>query len=239
MEAAVDKMLLDLQRLFVEARLTQGRSQQIADNAGIDFHEVSWVHDDALFWATVLQRAHTAWMMEGLFAAADHVFGGNPTWLAAKRDYLTARTHSPQPSSSPSQPSSGADPRVAAVDLALDGRHLEALRDALDLIKPIIFNYREVQLSRLDAACKALLAIDPLIEMLHAAAGRADGTPRRRHDLQQIVELLEKSRKSVSNELIALNGVSSEEAAEKICDDLTKDTAILLAQYRQAIEFRT
>jgi hypothetical protein len=227
----VDEIIRDLHRLFVAAHLSQGDSKQIARDAGIDFHEVSWSADDALFWATVLQRAHTAWTMEKLFAAAGRVFGDNPAWQAAKHEYLTARTPSPQPAS-------GSDPQVAAVGLTLQ-RHLEALRDALGLIQPIIFDYREVQASRLDTACKALLAVDPLIEMLHMAARKADGTPRRRHDVQQITELLEKSRESVSRELIALKSVSSEGAALKLCDDLTRDSALLLAQYRQAIEYRT
>jgi hypothetical protein len=158
--------------------------------------------------------------------------GDNPAWSTAKQDYLTARTPSPQPSSS-------SDPRVAAVDLTLHERHLEALKDALGLIQPIIFDYGEIKASRLDAACKALLVVDPLIEMLHMATRKADGTPRRRYDLQQITELLEKSRESVSRELNALKSVSSEGAALKLCDDLTKDSARLLAQYRQAIEYRT
>jgi hypothetical protein len=228
----VDEIIDELHALLVGAHLTQGESKRIARGAGIDFHEVSWSDDDALFWETVLQRAHTAWTMERLFAAADRVFDNNPSWQAAKQDYLTTRTSSVKPSSS-------AAPQVASVDLALHERHLEALRDTLGLIRPIIFDLREVQVSRLDAARKALLAVDPLIEMLHMAARNADGTPRRRHDLQQIVELLEKSRESVSRELIALKSVSSEGAALKLCDDLAKDSSLLLAQYRQAIEHST
>jgi hypothetical protein len=88
---AMDGVIRRVLDLLIAAHLTQGESKQIAGNAGIDFHEVAWSADDALFWGTVLQRAHTAWTMERLFAAADRVFGDNPAWLAAKQDYLTAR----------------------------------------------------------------------------------------------------------------------------------------------------
>jgi len=88
---AMDGVIRKVLDLLIAARLTQGESKQIAGNADIDFHEVAWSADDALFWATVLQRAHTAWKMERLFAAADRVFGDNPAWLAAKQDYLTTR----------------------------------------------------------------------------------------------------------------------------------------------------
>jgi Trypsin-like peptidase domain len=130
-----------------------------------------------------------------------------------------------------------ADMPVATVDLAFHERQLKALRDALSLIYPGIFKYRDVQVSRLDAARKALLAVDPVIEMANVVADNAAG--RRRQNLQLIAQLLKKYRESVSRELIALESVNSKGAALELCDDLTRDSALLLDQYRQAIEYGT
>jgi hypothetical protein len=127
----------------------------------------------------------------------------------------------------------------ATVDLSFHERKLKALRGALSLIHSGIFKDRSVQTPRLDAALKALLAVDPVIEMVRIAARNADGTPPRRQDLQLIAERLESSRKLVSEELLALKSVNSEGAAVELCNDMARDSALLLAQYKRAIEYGT
>jgi hypothetical protein len=171
--------------------------------------------------------------MEGLFEAANHVFGENPEWANVKQDYQAALI-TPSPESS-----SGPEIHFSSVDLAFHERKLKALRGALSLIHSGIFKDRSVQTSRLDAALKALLAVDPVIEMVHITARNADGTPPRRQDLQLIAERLESSRKLVSEELLALKSVSSEGAAVELCNDMARDSALLLAQYKRAIEYGT
>jgi hypothetical protein len=219
--------------LLAWAHLSQTEAEQIAAKAGIDVSGVSWSAGPRDFWWHVINRAHTAWTMERLFEAADYVFGENPEWADAKQDYRTAFT-TPSP-----KPSSSADMCVATVDLAFHERQLKALRGALSLIRPGIFKDRSVRASRLDSARKALLAVDPVIEMVHIAVRNADGAPPRRQDLQLIAERLESSRDSVSRELIALKSVNSEGAALKLCDDVARDSALLLAQYKRAIEYGT
>ena len=204
--------------LLIVAPLSKTESERIAARADIDVSGVSWSAGPRDFWWHVVNRAHTAWTMERLFEAADYVFGDNPRWADAKQDYraaLTAPSAKPLPS---------ADMRVAIVDLAFHERQLKALRGALSLIRPGIFNDRSVRASRLDAARKALLAVDPVIEMVHIAARNADGKPLRRQDLQLLAELLESSRDSVSRGLIALKSVNSEGAALKLCDDVARDS---------------
>jgi len=228
---AVDEIIGRLCDLLVGARLPRYESIEIASTANIDARNVSWADGDGPFWDDVVRRAHTQGAMKRLFEAADYVFKNNPEWATAKQDYRTALT-TPSP-----KPSSRADKPVATVDLAFHERQLKALRDALDLIYPGIFKFRSVQVSRLDAARKALLAVDPVIEMTHAAASHAVG--RRCQNLQLIAQLLKKYRESVSRELIALESVNSEGAALKLCDDLTRDSGCLLDQYRQAIDYGT
>ena len=77
--------------LLIAAHLSKTESEQIAYTVGIDVSGVSWAEGPRPFWWHVVNRAQTAWIMEILFEAADHVFGGNPEWTAAKQDYLTAR----------------------------------------------------------------------------------------------------------------------------------------------------
>ena len=230
---AVNEVIIRLYDLLIEAPLSQAESERIAAKAYIDFSGVSWSASPSDFWWYVVRRAHTARTMEGLFGAADHVFRENPEWANAKQDYQTAPiTPSPEPPSGPEMSS-------ATVDFAFHERKLKALKGALSLIHPGIFKDRSVQTSRLDAALKALLAVDPVIEMVHITARNADGAPSLRQDLQLIAERLESSRKLVSEELIALKSVNSEGAAVELCNDMARDSALLLAQYKRAIEHGT
>jgi hypothetical protein len=43
----------------------------------------------------------------------------------------------------------------------------------------------------------------------------------------------------VSEELLALKSVNSEGAAVELCNDMARDSALLLAQYKRAIEYGT
>ena len=87
----MDGAIRKLRDLLVGANLTEGEAKRIVRDSGIDAQAAWWTFDPGSFWQAVLDRAHTAWSMENLFAAADPVFGSNPAWNAAKQDYLVAR----------------------------------------------------------------------------------------------------------------------------------------------------
>ena len=220
-----------LRDLFVAANLTEGEAKRIARDSGVDAQAIWWTSDPTSFWETVLDRAHTAWRMEYLFAAADPLFGDNPAWTDAKRNYLTACGPAP-----PSEEEGKEE--VAPVDLAFHRRRLRMLANALGHVLPSIFRDPRIRVARLDAASNALLSVDPVIKALSAAAERETQQPLR-HKLQRLDGLLQRRYEAVARELSVLDKIRSEGAAVKPCEKLAKETTGLLIAYEQAIGFVT
>ena len=159
----MDDVIRKLRDLLVGANLTEGEAKRIVRDSGIDAQAAWWTTDPGSFWQAVLDRAHTAWSMENLFAAADPVFGKSPAWKTAKENYCAAYRNI-------SQPPFGEDERVASVDFTLYEKRLNVLKEALDNIQPSIFCDSRIRVTRLDAANKALLSVDPIIKTLNSAA---------------------------------------------------------------------
>jgi hypothetical protein len=86
-----DEVISRVLDLLIAAPLSRTESERIAAKADIDVSGVSWSASPSDFWWHVVRRAHTARTMEGLFEAADHIFGENPEWAGVKQSYRMAR----------------------------------------------------------------------------------------------------------------------------------------------------
>jgi hypothetical protein len=229
---SVDSAIRKLRDLFVASNLTEEEAKRIVRESGVAAGAAWWTRDPTSFWNTVLDRAHTAWEMEELFAAADDVFGANPDWQQAKQDYLAARDAAPR------RRRLRRVREGTPVDPTLYERRLRVLDNTLERVVPSIFRDPRIRVERLDAAGRALLSIGSLMEELRAAADNETQQPRR-HELQQLDDILKNRQEAVSQKLSALRKVRSERAAVELCDDLAKETTSLLAACEQAIRYVT
>jgi hypothetical protein len=227
---SVDDALRQLCDLLVQSISTEEEAKRIVRESGVASGVAWWTRDPTSFWEAVLQRAHTAWQMEELFAAADKVFGGNPDWRDAKRNYLVARDAARRERPLRSVP----DKELAPVDMTLNERRLQALDDAMERVTPSIFRDPRISAQRLAAAKTALLAVDPLIDRLSTTAENETRQPKR-HELQQLDFILRNHRKAVTQKLTALDQVRSERAAIQLCSDLAEEATGLITACAQAI----
>jgi Effector-associated domain 1 len=224
---SVDSAIEQLRNLLVESISSEEEAKRIVRRARVAPTVNWWTRDLASFWDTALARAHTAWRMEDLFAAADEVFGANPHWHEARARYLLARE---------AEPLHVVKDEVDIVPppvLSLQERRLRALGDALGWVTPRIFHDPRVRVNRLAAANTALVSINPLIEALSVAAEEETRQPMR-HELQELDRTLEKHKKAVAEKLSALERVRSERGAVQLCSDLDKEATGLIAAGAEA-----
>jgi hypothetical protein len=226
---SVEGAMRRLRDLLVDSIPAEEEARRIVRDSGLGATADWWYRDPTAFWDTALRRAHTAWRMERLFAAADEVFGSNPDWRDAKARYLAARDATRR--QNPLRP---VEPVAAAPVLSLQERRLQALGDALERVVPSIFRDPRISVESLKAANTALCSVAPLIEALSAAAAKETRQPMR-HQLQQLDHRLQQHKTAVSRKLAALETVRWESAARQLCDDLAKEAAGLLAAGAQAL----
>lgn len=211
----------------------ESEARRIVRRSGVRIG-IGWNSDDSMsFWQVALDRAHRAWKMEELFAAADEEFGNNPDWHEAKRDYLAARDAERR-----QRIHSVDDKEAVTVDLTLNERRLRALDDALGKVVPSIFRDPRISDSRLKAATTALMPVGPITAALRAAA-KAENRQPRRHELQRLDHTLGEHYATVSQKLSALKQVRSEEAARQPCGELANAAPGLLTAWAQAIQMVT